>query len=371
MKNLFFFSILFLFGNIAFAQNIKQVSINGTVSNLARDIKQAYLIELNKDQVVIDSASINEKGSFTFKTEKIKSPNFYLVKFDAKKTIVLILTPGEKVVFSSDANDLMNKMSIKGSVESELVFNTQKMLGKYEAKLDSLENIYETNKTSERADSIYASLIKEYESIETEKNLKISEFVKSNKQNLSSLFFVEKMNFDENFALLQDLDKVLYEKYAGIIFVEELHRKVQNAAKLAIGAVAPEITLADPDGNLISLSSLKGKYVLIDFWASWCSPCRKENPNVVKLYADFKDKGFEILGVSLDRSKDNWINAIKADDLTWIHISDLKFWQSQAAKDYSVEGIPFTVLLDKDGKIIAKGLRGEALRKKLEELLGK
>ncbi|MEI7595358.1 MAG: TlpA disulfide reductase family protein [Bacteroidota bacterium] len=371
MKKIVLLSLAFCFANASYSQTSKEVSIKGTVSNLPRNITKAYLIELNKEQVPMDSAIIDDKGNFTFKTAKVKSPNFYSVQFEPKKSVVLILSPGEKVVFSSDATDLMNKMNIKGSVESELVFSTQSMVSKFEKKLDSLENVYETQKTSPKADSIYASLIKQYESIEKEKNDKISEFVKLHKQNLSSLFFIEKMNFDDNFTLLQEVDALLFAKYPTVIFVEELHKKVQSAAKLAIGAVAPEITLADPDGNLISLSSLRGKYVLIDFWASWCSPCRKENPNVVKLYADFKDKGFEIIGVSLDRSKDAWVNAIKADNLTWKHISDLKYWQSVAAKEYGVEGIPFTVLLDKEGKIIAKSLRGEALRMKLEELLGK
>ncbi|MFT5337296.1 MAG: thiol-disulfide isomerase/thioredoxin, partial [Luteibaculaceae bacterium] len=113
-----------------------------------------------------------------------------------------------------------------------------------------------------------------------------------------------------------------------------------------------------------------GKYVLIDFWASWCRPCRAENPNVVAMYKKYKRKGFEIYSVSLDRTKDAWVNAIKQDGLTWTHVSDLKFWQSEGAKTYGVSGIPFTVLIDKEGKIIATNIRGESLRNKMKEIFG-
>lgn len=136
------------------------------------------------------------------------------------------------------------------------------------------------------------------------------------------------------------------------------------------GASVPEIALPNPNGKTVKLSDLRGKVVMIDFWASWCGPCRRENPNVVRLYQKYKNKGFEILGVSLDRAKDQWVQAIQQDNLTWVHVSDLKFWQSQAAQDYGVDAIPKTFLLDRQGKLIAKDLRGPALEAKLKEIFG-
>jgi|KBSMisStaDraftv2_1062788.scaffolds.fasta_scaffold01546_2 peroxiredoxin len=135
------------------------------------------------------------------------------------------------------------------------------------------------------------------------------------------------------------------------------------------GKIAPDFTLPDTSGKSVSLSSFTGKYVLVDFWASWCGPCRAENPNVVRVYNEFKDKNFTILGVSLDKDKKPWLKAIKDDGLAWNHVSDLKYWSSQVVDLYKFEAIPFNVLVDPHGKIIAKGLRGDELEKKLAEVL--
>ena len=195
-------------------------------------------------------------------------------------------------------------------------------------------------------------------------------FVDKHVTSIATLAAIEKMDPKADAEYFVKLDKELTELYPNSDYLTNLHLKAVQMAKLVIGAQAPQIVMADPNGEVISLSSFRGKTVLVDFWASWCRPCRAENPQVVKLYEKYKDQGFEIYGVSLDREKHLWIQAIKQDGLEWIHVSDLQFWNSSAAKLYNVNSIPQTYLLDEDGKIIAKDFRAAELEKKLKEIFG-
>ena len=196
------------------------------------------------------------------------------------------------------------------------------------------------------------------------------DYLKNNTSSPIALFVLNQyagydINVTEVEPLYNKLSKKLRKTPSGLDFA----KKLELARKTAVGQIATEFTQPDVEGRNVSLTSYKGKYVLVDFWASWCGPCRAENPNVVKAYSKFRDKGFDILGVSLDEKKDKWQAAIQADNLPWTHVSDLKGWKNAAAEQYGIRAIPQNLLLDPKGMIIARNLRGEALERKLSEIL--
>jgi peroxiredoxin len=198
----------------------------------------------------------------------------------------------------------------------------------------------------------------------------IAELLLKNSPSVGVIEILSKNELDPDlyFSVYEQVAATLrgeWESYQiGRDFIEMVHKM----KTVAIGSEAPEIALPSPGGEVVALSSLRGKYVLVDFWAKWCGPCRQENPNVVRVYNKFKERGFEVFGVSLDRNKNDWVQAIEEDGLNWTHVSDLKYFNSEAARTYNINAIPFSILLDPKGIIIAKNLRGRALESKLEEI---
>lgn len=228
------------------------------------------------------------------------------------------------------------------------------------------EEAKELTVTGSAANDIYARNA----SLTRQKGYSIDSLVTAHPASAVSAYFVVKdfawqLNLEEMKAIRAKFDPSL----DGTMYVTQIDDFIRRMENVQVGAVAPDFTLPDVDGNPVSLSSLRGKYVLIDFWASWCPDCRKENPNIVAAWNKFKDKNFTILGVSLDRQRDPWLAAIEKDGLTWTHVSDLKDWKSDAAVLYAIRWIPMSFLIDPDGVILAVGLEGEALLQKLEEVL--
>ncbi len=317
---------------IPFTTFAKAGSLKGKVINNTK-YKEIKLQDLSYN--TIETQQLDKDGNFNFET-KFDKFNFYLLILDKQNYTAFFPEPGEQAEIIIDVKDIHNP-KITNSSQTELYYN-------YGNKLNKLKT------DSERT--------------ELAKNM-----IDKNPSSPVCIFFVDILNPDKYYSYHQKLSDSL-KSYSYNPVVEGFIKKTKNIKKLSVGNEAPDITLPDPDGKTVKLSSLKGNYVLIDFWASWCRPCRTENPNNVKLYKKYHNKGFEIYAVSLDRDKNAWLKAIKDDNLTWIHVSDLKFWQSEGAQIYNVKAIPHTVLLDKDGKIIANGLRGDALAKKLKEIFG-
>lgn len=339
-------------------------TIKGALTN-ASDIT-VYLQSISEEgEKTLDSAQTNSDGEFEM-SNPVNELDYYVFRTDPGNVIFLILQGGENIEISGDADKLDASYDVKGSEDSKLI----RALRHFEKNLgDSLNRVYTDARDAspEQAEAIGNNLQAFYQqSMRTF----CEKFVSDNNASLAALSATKYLDPSKNLALMETLGQNLEKSFPGNKYVSDYTGLLAELKKLPIGSEAPEITLPSPDGKTLSLSSLRGKITLVDFWASWCGPCRKDNPFIVSIYQKYKSQGFDIFGVSLDDNAEAWKLAIQKDGLVWQQVSELKKWNSQVAKTYGVESIPFSVLLDREGKIIGKGLRGAELEKKVREALG-
>lgn len=363
--------------------------IYGSLTNSKGDT--LFLVDVNKSEfAVLDSAITGEDGSFAFNTD-LSFKGFYNVNVGKGKDqfAVLILEPGDSVKFTGDAKNLGYTWKTEGSKEcarfaelNQFIVDIEKKRGPIKEYQDSLLRVFqvEVSMIAQKDSAKIKALDKKYGAMYDTSALRIADVEKQGVQfmrdfidkdpasfaNIAGLRLLEPF---ENFDYYEKTVNALEVKYKDVPNVKMLRGYIERERPFCKGQTPPEIMMNDPEGKPLKLSSMKGKVVLLDFWASWCGPCRQELPTVVANYKKYKDKGFDIFSVSLDSDKNAWLAAIKSDGLTWTnHVSDLMQWQSPIVQLYNIKSIPKTILIGKDGKIIDRDLRGQALSNKLDEI---
>lgn len=360
--------------------------VSGTLENGGGGM--VYLKKMTSaEMITADSCLIDTSGYFELR-DQARILTFYGLYTEPENWVYLLAENGDDIILNGDALRLPYTYEIEGSEHSKLIRELIRAQNSTLAAIEALSRIFNDSLRSPDFMNIKSRLDSSYTEIVDAQREFTFGFIERNLHSLASLMALYQqigsrhylLDPDEDFRFFAMVDSSLSILYPESDAVKDLNRQVEelqqkkqferiSATRLEKGMMAPEIALPGPDGDTILLSSTRGKIVLLDFWAAWCSPCREENPNLVKAYRKYKDRGFEIFQVSLDQTREAWLRGIREDQLYWIHVSDLQFWNSIVVPIYNIQGIPMSYLLDREGRIIDYNLRGPALEARLDEIL--
>jgi peroxiredoxin len=359
--------------NVAEEQASWTLTLRGKVNNPVAG-GQIFIQELKESGGTgwQDTLTLKPNNTFTKKI-KLSEPGYYRLNFFNKQVINIILNKSDLEI-NVDGSNAQGFFEVKGSPDLDLIRDVQNILAaaNNSAEMTKLNEDF-TAAAQKQDEKKMLQLQNDYQKYIAKEHDKIAAMIEQASPSLGAINLLQSNTIDKDkymktYVAVAEKSKKAWPTSS---LAKSFAESVEKMKATAIGQPAPEIALPNPEGEVVKLSSLKGKYVLVDFWAKWCGPCRQENPNVVRVYQKYKDKGFTVYGVSLDRRKEDWLQAIQQDGLTWTHVSDLKFWQSEAAKTYNINAIPFSLLLDPNGVIIDKNLRGPALESRLAEIFNK
>ena len=330
--------------------------------NEPQGIVVLYALQGNK-MAPIDTLKMMDDGRYqSFKIDTIET--FYRINVLNKQFANLILDGSEGEVLITFQG---SSTTIAGSEQSLVVLEIDNLMAKLQRDIQQLNQ--EAGQANSNGDQATVLAIRQqYTTLQSRNRSSLKEIIRAANPSLAAVYGLNFIDMNADFGLFDSVATRTFEILPENPLVAETKSRVDEARTLSVGQMAPDFTMPDVDGVEISLSSLRGKYVMVDFWAAWCKPCRAENPNVVRLYERYGGDQFEILGVSLDRKKEAWVKAIADDGLEWLQVSDLNYYNNAAAVLYNINAIPATILIDPEGKIIAKNLRGPSLEAKLREL---